>query len=321
MSVVLRLKTGDGALQQAVPIAGEATPDVLPAPEPALLDWAALTPAADSHLVPCPKCGSPNGLSASTCWSCEAELLPLERYRRQRALQPALVPTHVPADADESLPVLTASVGGNAPLTRLSMAAVPASAPLAEPAPAGRRHAWGAGASILVVAVATVGAVVYFDAPAPPGASNASKSGGFIDPPQPAALTAARQAPTAPAAPGNLASVGDAPPAGPETRTAALRALAVEPEVHPDIPTAAQAPPSAAPATAAPAALKATQAGRARSTPRPANVAAAPALPKGDRPDPSPAWQAPAPARPCTPTVAALGLCAGPSLAPTESKE
>lgn len=321
MSVVLRLKTAGAALQQEAPVVGETAPDVLPSPEPALLDWAALTPGADSHLVPCPQCGLPNGLSASTCWNCEADL-PLEPFRRRRALQPALASTHVPADADDSLPVLTAAAGGRAALTEPSMAAVPTSAPLAAPASAGRRHAWGAGASMLVIAVAAVGAVVYFDTPAPSRTSNASKGGGFIDPPQPAALTTARPAPTAPAAPSGLAGTVDAPPVGPETRTAALRALAVEPEAP---AAAAQAPPSAAPA-AAPA-LKATQAGKLRSTSRPANVAAAPALPKPDRPDPSPAWQAPASARPCTPTVATLGLCAGPPLAPTaptaptESKE
>ena len=29
---------------------------------------------ADSHLWPCPQCGSANGLNAHACWNCEAEL-------------------------------------------------------------------------------------------------------------------------------------------------------------------------------------------------------------------------------------------------------
>jgi hypothetical protein len=102
--------------------------------------------------------------------------------------------------------------------------------------------------------------------------------------------------------------------------------LAVEPEP----PTAAQAPPPAAPpaATAIDVAIppsatppvgtaksKAAHGGKARSASRSPNVATVLAAPTPDRPEPS--RQAPFPARPCTATVAALGLCA----APTESKE
>lgn len=325
MSVVLRLKTGDTALQQAAPVVGEAAPDALPPPEPALLDWATLTPAADSHLVPCPQCGAPNGLSASSCWSCEANLLPLESIRRRRAPPTAaLVPTHVPADADESLPVLTMALEGNDPTTERSMSTVPAAAaapaPAPMPMPAADRRRYTAeiiGGSVVVVAVAAIAAALYFDTPAPVGAA---KSGGFIS--EPAALATARPAPSPPA---DSVGVGSAPPAAAETsRTAALQALAVEPGA----PAAAQSPPAAATDLAiapsatprvAPAALKAAPAGRPRSTSRSANVATALALPKRDRPDPSPTspnWQAPAPVRACTPTVATLGLCAGPSIAP-----
>lgn len=326
MSVVLRLKTGDTALQQAAPVVGEAAPDALPPPEPALLDWATLTPAADSHLVPCPQCGAPNGLSASSCWSCEANLLPLESIRRRRAPPTAaLVPTHVPADADESLPVLTMALKGNDPTTERSMSTVPAPAPAAAPAPmplpAADRRRYTAeiiGGSVVVVAVAAIAAALYFDSPAPVGAA---KSGGFIS--EPAALATARPTPSPPA---DSVGVGSAPPAVAETsRTAALQALAVEPGA----PAAVQSPPAAAIDLAiapsatprvAPAASKAAPAaGRSRSTSRSANVGTALSLPKRDRPDPSPAspnWQAPAPVKACSPTVATLGLCAGPSIAP-----
>ena len=344
MSVVLRLKTGDTASQHADPVAGEITPDVMPPPEPALLDWATLTPAAESHLVPCPQCGAPNGLSASSCWSCEANLLPLESIRRRRAPPTAaLVPTHVPADADESLPVLTLALKDNDSTIERSMSAVPAPAPAPMPMPMpavdGRSHAAEIiGGSVVAVAVAAIAAALYFDTPAPVGAA---KSGGFISPPEPATLATARPAPTPPA---DFVGVGSAPPAVADApRTAALRALAVEPgaptAVHSRPPAATDLAigPSATP-PAAPAALKAAPAGKARSTSRSANVATALALPKPDRPDPSrafPTWQAPAPARVCTPTVAALGLCVGPPtpipspappaptapVAPTESKE
>lgn len=345
MSLVLRLKKGDAA-SHAAPLADETVPEVLPPPEPALLDWATLTPAADSHLVPCPHCGAPNGLSASSCWSCEANLLPLESIGRRRAPPTAaLVPTHVPADADESLPVLTLAVKGNDATAERAMTAVPAPAPAPAPAPMpppaadGNRHAGVIGASVLVVAVAAMAAALYFDTPAPAGAA---KSGGFITPPEPAALATARPAPTPPAPPADVVGVVNPPPAAAEaSRTAALRALAVEP----DAATAVQTPPpaaidlapdhSAAP-PAAPAASRTGPAGKVRSTSRPANSAAAFAPPKRDRPDPSPTWQSPAPVRAaCTATVAALGLCTGPPtpiarpaptsptapVAPTESKE
>jgi hypothetical protein len=291
MSLVLRLKTGDAALQ-AAPLAGETTPGVLPPPEPALLDWASLTPPADdSHLTPCPQCGLPNGLSASSCWNCEADLLPHESLRRRRAPRPAVlasvrVPADAPAHADESLPVLTSAVQGNDRMVDLLMAAVPA--PVPAPAAGGRRRMWKIGAAILVMAVVAVGAFLYFEAPAPAPAV-AVKSGGFVDTLEPAPLVTARPAPTAP--PANVGA-GSVPPAVAEARTAATQPAAI-------------------------AALKVTPVGRPRSTSRTPNVATAPALPTPERSEPS--WQAPPPVRAaCTPTVAALGLCAAP---PTQSKE
>lgn len=316
MSSVLRFKKGRGA-PQADPPVDETTRDVLPPPEPALLDWATLTqPPDDSHLAPCPQCGAPNGLSAASCWSCETNLLALEPFRRRRE--------HGPAHVDESIPVLTSALEDNDPTAEHPTVAVSASAPVPLPMPetGGRRHRWAMGGSILVVAVVAVGAFLYVDAPAPPGAA---KSGGSVDAPAPVALTTAPPAPTAPAAPIEPAAVSKASPASPETRTAALRALAVDPQP----PTAAQAPPTAAPAAtpidvaippsttppAGTATLKAAHGGKARRASRSQNVATELAVPPPARPE-SPR-QAPFPARPCTATVAALGLCA----APIESKE
>jgi hypothetical protein len=315
MSLVLKLKTGDAALQ-AAPLAGETMPGVLPPPEPALLDWATLTPTEDSHLAPCPHCGLPNGLSASTCWNCEADLLPLERLRRGR---PPRLAAPAPDAADESLPVLTSAVERNDLVAELSIAAGLASTPV--PAADRRRPSRLIGASILVVAAVAVAAFVYLEGPAPPGAA---KSGGFVDPPEPAALMSERP-PATPLA--DAAGAGNAPPAVAETPVAALRAPAVDPTP----PAAEQARPSAAAAAApidvatrrsptqptATAALKAAHAGKARHALHPSNETTELAVPRPNRPEP--AWQAPAPVRAaCTPTVAALGLCTAP---PTPTKE
>lgn len=336
MSVALRLNTGEEAASQAAPLADETMPGVLLPPDPALLDWASLLPAADSHLAPCPQCGLPNGLSASSCWSCEAKLLPLKSSRRRLAPRPSLLaPTHVPADApvhapihaDESLPVLTSAVEGNHPMAERSMTAVHAWAPVPVQVSAAnaRRNTWQTGASILVVAGIAVGALLYLEFPASaPAPIRSVRSGGVVYAPEPAPLTNARSAPAELA---DDVGVGNAPTAADEPRAAALRALALEP----DTPTVERTPQSAAPATApidvaiprsatqpaATSTLKASHAGKARGTSRALHVATAPAVPKPDRPDPS--WQAPAPVRAaCTPTVAALGLCAAP---PTQSKE
>ncbi len=316
-----------------------------PPPDPALLDWALLTPGTDSHLAPCPQCGSPNGLSASTCWSCEARLLPIKSSRRRLAPRPSiLVPTDAPTDppahaptrastgaptgapvhADESFPVLTSAVEGNRPTAEGSMAAVQPWGPA--PAPIPRRNTWQTGASIFTVAALAVGALLYLEFPAsPPAPARAVKSGGMVYAPEPSPFTDAR--PTS-AELANDVGVGNASPAADESRTAGLRALAV----GPDPSTLEQAPRSAAPETApidqatprgatqpaATAASRAAHAGKARGTSRTPQAATALAVPKPDRPDLS--WQAPPPVRAaCTPTVAALGLCASPP--PTQSKE
>ena len=318
MSLVLRLKTADAA-SRAAPLAGETVPEVLPPPQPALLDWATLTPAADSHLAPCPHCGAPNGLSASSCWNCEEALAPRDPlWQGATSPQAALVPQHASADADASFPVLTLAVKANDAPTEHPRAAAPTPTPVPEPAAGERRYTGVIGVSIFVLAVAAMAAALYFDAPQP---RDAAKSGGFISPPEPAALATA---PPAPAPPARLPDTAGVPPAAVKMpRTDALRALAVGPGAPVAAPTPGPLAVDTRPTSAAPPAAV----GKVRSPSRPANEAATLAVPKRDVADVYVPRQAPAPARPCTPTVAALGLCTGPPGAPaapappTESKE
>jgi ribosomal protein L40E len=298
MSLVLRLKKRDAA-GQAEAVAGETMPGVSPPPEPAW-DPASFAPAGQSHLAPCPRCGAPNGVSASSCWNCEANLLPLEPFRERRAPMSAApaalhVPGHVPAFADDSLPVLTSALTDDKPMAGPAMAAVLDSTP----APRKPRRTRETAASILVVAAAAVG-LWYLEAPAPP---STVKSGGFVTAPD-LAPTHIRPVPTAPA---DDVGVGQGPPAVAERPTAALRGLAVEPDVS---ATAQAGQPAAT------AAWKPTHAGKGRSRSRPPPAEAEVAVPQRPRPDFSSA--SPSPARPCNPTVAALGLCTAPPVDPKE---
>lgn len=278
------------------------------------LEWTALAPAAGSHLMPCPHCGSPNGLSASICWNCEAALVPQESFGRWLSPWPAASvstprpPASPQAErADESPPAATSAPPGQEPMAKIPV-----------PARGRRRRLWEIGAPILALAVAA-GVFLYFDAPTP--------IGGFGEEPQPGASLNAPPALNVQPAPARVPGASDAPAADVDTRDAALRALAVEPQTSAPDP----APPSAVPTPPADAAIsdrgstepvpvaasKAMQAGKARDRSRSPNPATATPLHRAERPEPS--WQTPAPpARPCTPTVAALGLC---SASPMESKE
>ena len=229
---------------------------------------------------------------------------------------PTLVP-EVPAQlaaAAASLPVAPAAQERQDLRARYSMAAMPGSVPPA--ATGARRRVREIGASILVVAL-VAGVFLYVDRPV--------SVSGFVDMPQPAAPANAR--PAVPTMPVDTASERNVPAAVADTRSAALRALAVEPETAtaaPDLPPAAPAMPpvdgvtpdhDAAPSAHVPAA-KAVQAGKRHGTSRPSGMETALPMRKTDKPDP---WrQAPPSAGPCTPTVATLGLCTAP---PTDAKE
>ena len=310
MSLVLKLKKR-GAATPAAPLSGESVPSVLPPLEPAGSEMPTLPPGApmvpytppdDSHLVPCQQCGSPNGLSASSCWNCEANLLPRGPFRRGRSPWPAtttpqprskgrwvasttgstvppgsgLSAVSAPPRLDERLPMPPAAVIGESSRTDLAVTAVQAQRPAPEPAPepakmlapGERPRTWKTEASILLVAGVVVGAFFYFDtSPSPAGAG---KSSGSVA--TPVAITPAntQPAPAALAAPVPAAAVTNAPPAAAPTRNDALRALAVEPitpAATPPRQTAAAAPIDAvtqhsAPPPPATVALKATKAPR-----------------------------------------------------------
>jgi len=314
MSLVLRLKKRDAAVQ-AAPLAGETAPGVLPPPPEPALDPEPDAPTSQSHLAPCPRCGAPNGLSASSCWNCEVGLLTLEPFRERRAPMPPApavvhVAGHVPAYADESLPVLTSALIDDKPMGEPAMAAVLESTPV----PRGARLMWQASGAILVVAAAV--GLWYLDASSPhsmvrsevPGevrsevkgevkgdVKSAVKGGGFVNAPELAAPPNIRPAPVAPVAPADDVGVRKGPP----------------PAVAPIEP----APQREVAQPAATAALKAN-AGKQRSRSRPAPAEAEYVAPQPPRPDFS--SRSPSPARPCNPTVAALGLC---TATPVESKE
>ena len=79
---------------------------------------------ADSHLWPCPQCGSANGLNAHACWNCDAALPPPDD---------ALAPMPITA-ALEAQGVPMAEFEGNVPHA-LSMASIER-----PPAPSSKRR-------------------------------------------------------------------------------------------------------------------------------------------------------------------------------------
>ena len=280
MSLVLKLKKRSAA-SQAAPLAGESVPSVLPPLEPAGSEMPTLAPVVpfdDSHLVPCQQCGSPNGLSASSCWNCEANLLPRGPFRRGRSPWPAtptpqprskgrwvasttgstvppgsgLSAVPAPPRLDERLPMPPAAVIGEHSKTQLAVQAErPAPEPEPEPAPmlapGERPRTWKTEASILLVAGVAVGAFFYFNTSAPP--DGAGKSTGSVAT-TPVATTPVNTQPAPAALAGTVpaAAVLNAPPTAAPTRNDALRALAVEPI------TPAAAPPRQTAAAAAAAA-------------------------------------------------------------------
>jgi len=206
---------------------------------------------------------------------------------------------HVPAYADESLPVLTSALIDDKPMAEPAMAAVLESTPV----PRGARLMWQASGAMLVVAAAV--GLWYLDAPSPHSmirseikgevrsdVKNAVKGGGFVNAPELAAPTDVRPAPVAPA--DDIGVRKGTPPAVAPIEPAPQREVAQP---------------------AATAALKAN-AGKPRSRSRPAPAEAEYVAPQPPRPDFS--SRSPSPARPCNPTVAALGLC---TATPVESKE
>lgn len=261
------------------------------------------------HLVRCRRCGELNGRSADACWNCEAGL-------EFGTLPTGLPPPAANADAAPSslfpdVPLLTSPVSSNE-LRSTYGGAMPAPMP---PASVRRGPGTGLVATIAVVMMVLAGGGLYyvFDNHESEAARNA-------------AAAAMRPRPAAVVEPSAVApSVGVAPSLGVEAPPAssgelssvdaALRAAElVSQQAKPDSMAVYVAPSErviAASAKTRSAASAGTPgaASRSRAAARntaPGNVALprAPALPT----------RAPAAAAgPCTPNVAALGLCSAPA--------
>ncbi|HEX6704481.1 MAG TPA: hypothetical protein VF169_06945 [Albitalea sp.] len=270
-----------------------------------------------SHLMSCPGCGAANGITALACWNCELQLLPeLVPARKPAPVDPphATEPVHTAAD-DPTLPVLDeevtppiAAIDDDA--TIIDPAPVKPS-PWLESAPAGAFTAPPAnkprslmlGAAGFGLALLVVGPFAYRlgdpGVTTPPPETVAAPAPTRIDRGaiQKAVAPMAAVSPLAPAA---LAQ----PP------VSAMRDAA---SVHQPV-VAAVRPSAPAPARAAPQVARSTERDaprRVRSNP-PQQMAQARLGRSGtaEAPPAAEAVQPPPPvAGPCTPQVAALGLC------------
>lgn len=261
------------------------------------------------HLVRCRRCGELNGRSADACWNCEADL--------QAGTLPTGIPAaanseHAPSSLFPEPPLLTSPVSSNE-LRPARGATMPA--PL--PAPSLRRApSTGLVATIALLTMLLAGGGLYYyfvdgpesEAARAAAAIAAGRARAAATPVQPAAAMVA--APAAAATPGNneLPSVD-----------AALRAAdLVSQQAKPDSMGAYVAPTerviaastktrSVAGSTAPPGASA-----KARAQARAAAQAATVAPPAVRSRPPA------AVAGPCTPNVAALGLCSAPASNPTK---
>lgn len=350
MNPVLRLVSGDANSPADAPIR-EFIPGFEPRPAaPRVEPTVALQ---TGHLGRCPRCGELNGRSAEACWNCEADLQTIGPRSVQPAPEPvATASNHEPwhdlgqdaagqpssiAEATtlptstfrasenlgQPLPVLTLSVE---PSDWMSAYAAQAPQPPVVVAPQRQWALVAAAAAILVVSVG-VGAYLYVDHDVPSRPSVADlasmRERGLANQ---AVQPGARMTPPATSVGGDLSKVDEA------LRTAEML-------TRPPLEAAAPAPvvPAAAPPVAdagqARAALQQAPRPRPRATPRSdVTTALAPestraTLTRSVRPaptlvpvqEPTRSVRPPAaPVGPCTPTVAALGLCAAPSSQPKE---
>ena len=298
-------------------------------------------PIDASHLAPCARCGTLNGISARWCWRCDAAL----------AADAAPLPRSVPAVVFDAPLAQVAQPGG--PVLDAAGIAVVTSAPprfdpplLTEPiegfetAPAteppqpaaARRPARNGRLAMLAsVAFVAAGVVAYvqvrevaqpdLDRLPPPSAGPVARPDPPPPPPPPSPAAAAvpaavRLAPT-PAAPAS----GATPPAVPRppARAASVRAPSTAstpppPKSRPRVlgeraPPASQRAAARGPATARASPTVGAAVSAPAPTPRPVPRTRARAEPA--RADATPAAPpAPPPmAGPCTPNAAALGLC------------
>jgi hypothetical protein len=264
-----------------------------------------VAPPPGGGLELCPHCGVENGVTASVCWSCEAELPAAGAFKSD---------TEHGRAAHAYYPVLTQVVEANVALTA--------------PAAVANRHTREiVAAAVVVLALLAAGAYIYFPTPrsvlgAPLSRDIEGEAGGTAggrgsvaptkaDPTNPESMQSARRE----AAPSAVA----------DALAAAARALAVKPGAPSDVAAGALAVPAtnnpvdvAARRNATPsantAALAHVQRGKARGTMQSANAAAA--VPAPSRLEP--AQQTSEQFGPCTANVAALGLCTAPPAKPKE---
>ena len=279
-------------------------------------------PIDTSHLAPCARCGTLNGISARWCWRCDAALA-ADAAPLPRSVPPVVFDAPLSDPVEPGWPALDAAgmlvVAARPPRFDPPLLTEPieqfetATAVESPPPAAARRRArnWCLAmlASVAFVAAGVVAYVQVREAAQPdldrlPPTSAGPVSRPDPPPPSPAAAVVpapARLAPT-PAAPAS-ASVATPPPvprpppraaAGPAPATAQAPAQA-------QAPTTRAAPRSGPQGVGArpPTASATRPVPRTRARTEPARSAATPAAP----PAPLPM------AGPCTPNAAALGLC------------
>lgn len=329
MNRVLRLVSGQGANATATSSdgsAGEPIPEYVPGFEPRQAGSPAsvsapLSPPSSSsllqtgHLARCRRCGELNGRSAETCWNCEAEL---QSGTLPTGLNPG-PPSAANSDSPPSsllpeFPVLTSSVKSS------ELRASPAAAmPAGMPAASTRSGSAGNLVAMIVILLLLAGAGAYLYLDNQESETAAARSAAAA---RSRAATAVR--PTALAAPANpTAAIAPAQAPSPSgdlsAVDAALRAADLVSQPQPESMPAYVAPAErviAAPTrtrSATATAVASKTRGAARSL-APAAAAAPPVYAPAIRVRP------PAPAAvPCTPNVAALGLCGAP--ASSQAKE
>ena len=267
----------------------------VPAASSPVTVWRPARRTRDSHLEPCRRCGALNGRSASSCWSCEADLT-------VRGPFAPVAPDPVDASSDHPVSLSTApplaeagsTFPGSSPALQpdLPLAATPV---LAAPA---RRRTPEIVAAIAVAVFAGAAASMFIAAgpdaaPVSRPVTLAARAVGVVAGPEPAAPLKAGPEPVAPMN------------AGPEP--VAPRNADPEPAASTKAGPTPTAPPHADPNERVLPAAATDEPARAATRP----AVTRPAAPKPERP--GPARQASAALGPCTATVASLGLCAEPS--------
>lgn len=340
MNPPLRL-VSDDVSARAEAAAGDFLPGLAPKPAPPQPEPSALV--EPGHLTRCPQCGEMNGKSAHTCWNCEIDLQSVGPRGLVQAPPPAAAsgnestaltaPDHEawhdlgldlhlpesahadagpdstmpPDDAYWSLPVLTSSIAPG------DLVSVYPHHELSVPVSGAPR--WPAGMKAVIAGVLVLFgacAYLYFDSLTPnvgDSPAAAARDTGFS---RADGSAVSKISPAADASGSDLTHVDAA------LRTA--ERLVAQPGPGTDIGSTTIAP--AVPVTDTsswPRTSPNHRGNKARGSSRHAIAATTAVAPVPDQPRPVQRATAPAtPIGPCTPNVAALGLCSAPSSQPKE---